>query len=397
MVVAVAHVPNGTQHLEADSLLLLDMIYRYQARIDFYRADADLTDCNYSRISAIAMRRVIDKNRLPNVIERLVKAGIIEIDHSYKVGERPKGYRLTKKYAARQTLRVPIDGRYGRRLKRALAYEREPRNAVQRKLNAWLGLIDIDMGRVEELLKEVEEPLVEQFRHLAELVRDGVFFFTCDGFGERVHTNISNFPKALRPALSCNGQPLINVDIACSQPFFLATVLLKEQQNRQKLANLSQSSQTTTSLSPSLFDVHFAQRACDGTLYDLMPSPKREKNKEAVFSVMFCRVHKRLTWQERIFREAFLLTFEACNSIKSARRDDKDGYKDLARILQQSESSLMIDGVCAEIIKARPEAPLFTIHDSIMTTEPHVDFVHDTIVRLASVSGLTPKVRKGDD
>ena len=51
----------------------------------------------------------------------------------------------------------------------------------------------------------------------------------------------------------------------------------------------------------------------------------------------------------------------------------------MACTLQYIESQLIIQGVCKTVAENNPEIPLFTIHDSIATTEEYVDYVEQVM------------------
>ncbi|RZL43952.1 MAG: hypothetical protein EOP00_22110 [Pedobacter sp.] len=70
-----------------------------------------------------------------------------------------------------------------------------------------------------------------------------------------------------------------------------------------------------------------------------------------------------------------------------------EGYTKLATLLQRIESYIVLDVVCKKINQIDPTIPLFTVHDSIATTEPHVNLVYDTIMEeCKKIIGCPPKV-----
>jgi hypothetical protein len=71
---------------------------------------------------------------------------------------------------------------------------------------------------------EIDEELTNESQVAVELIRAGEWRFDVDDYG-RVHTNITNLKRSLRKYLSVRGRRLVNVDIASSQPLFLALLL----------------------------------------------------------------------------------------------------------------------------------------------------------------------------
>ena len=62
----------------------------------------------------------------------------------------------------------------------------------------------------------------------------------------------------------------------------------------------------------------------------------------------------------------------------------------LARALQRYESSLVIGKVCRRIMTEMPDAPLLTIHDSLLTTAPVQDDFRRVLLDEYAAVGLSP-------
>jgi len=71
----------------------------------------------------------------------------------------------------------------------------------------------------------------------------------------------------------------------------------------------------------------------------------------------------------------------------------REHHADLARACQKFESSLMIDGVAADLVG---RIPLLTIHDAIVAKEEDADVVESTIREHFSRLGVGVKVNRGD-
>lgn len=69
----------------------------------------------------------------------------------------------------------------------------------------------------------------------------------------------------------------------------------------------------------------------------------------------------------------------------------KDNHRNLAIILQRIESFLLLQLVCGRISKERPDVPLFTIHDNIVTTVGNETYVQSIMEsELTKVMGAAP-------
>lgn len=93
---------------------------------------------------------------------------------------------------------------------------------------------------------------------------------------------------------------------------------------------------------------------------------KRARVKKIVLTVLFdddLRVYNKAEKSYiRIFRRYFPRVAKGFAFVKSY------GYWELAVLLQRIESFLLLGKVCQRISLERPEIPLFTIHDNIVTT-----------------------------
>ena len=118
----------------------------------------------------------------------------------------------------------------------------------------------------------------------------------------------------------------------------------------------------------------------------------RKDIKATVFQVLFtannyfgCEKAK----PKKLFAELFPEVYKIFSDIK---RTDKTV---LPRLLQSIESYLIVDVICKRISEELPNAPIFTIHDSISTTQEYVDVVEAIMKEeLTKAIGHPPKLAK---
>ena len=67
------------------------------------------------------------------------------------------------------------------------------------------------------------------------------------------------------------------------------------------------------------------------------------------------------------------------------------GMRPLA--LQRAESQFVIGTVCRRLVEEFPDTPILTVHDSVMTTPPHVDVVVRVIRDEFDRLGVQPTLR----
>jgi hypothetical protein len=77
--------------------------------------------------------------------------------------------------------------------------------------------------------------------------------------------------------------------------------------------------------------------------------------------------------------------------IKAKKKND---YRDFARDLQRSESALMIDCICARLMKYHPNLPITTVHDSIITTVDNAGLVERVMKEEYARVGLTIAIKR---
>jgi hypothetical protein len=66
----------------------------------------------------------------------------------------------------------------------------------------------------------------------------------------------------------------------------------------------------------------------------------------------------------------------------------------LARQLQTVESYLVVRRVCSRLVEVYPDAPLLTLHDSLVTDEAHVEAFQAVLVsEFNTVFGVEPRVK----
>lgn len=132
-------------------------------------------------------------------------------------------------------------------------------------------------------------------------------------------------------------------------------------------------------------------------LYDYMLSKCKEYNidfkdrddiKEGMYGVIFGS-NEYDSPVKILFASLFPTVNQVFTMIKEKNKED------LPCLLQSMESYFMLINVTKTIAKKYPNAPLYTIHDSITTTEEYGDRVRCIIVKeLKRLTGLPPKIKK---
>jgi hypothetical protein len=135
-------------------------------------------------------------------------------------------------------------------------------------------------------------------------------------------------------------------------------------------------------------------RLCEeGQLYEelmeVTETRVRQWSKEGFFEILFGR--NSVTSE---FKRRFIETFpKVAEVIRQHKRKD---YRFLSRLLQNYESTVVINRVCRRLMIEHPTAPIFTIHDSVLTTRAH----HADVIRIMREEfgklGLSPSLHLED-
>ena len=117
----------------------------------------------------------------------------------------------------------------------------------------------------------------------------------------------------------------------------------------------------------------------------------RKKAKGITFSTFFSP-NMAIAYKEeiKIFRSVFPSIFEVFKLIKLG----KGQHNTLAILLQHLEATLVLHRACKIISQERPDIPIFTLHDSIITTVGNEKYVHDILANvLLDAIGIAPKLK----
>lgn len=259
------------------------------------------------------------------------------------------------------------------------------------------------------------------------------------GRTNRLTTTISNLRKELRYCLLCDSKPLVGVDIKNSIPFFTIALLegklfhsldmlslihennprLRDRGisliNEEKETHTLQLSKIVCQNAESFEDVErFKQLVLNAEIYeevakkwneneDIKTTYDRNSAKKKLMKILNSQEYAD-PLEKQVLRVMFpnvILGFEELNEGFTKRRNGKgkqkwkpgDAVSGFAHVTQKLESRIVLDEVCGGIKSARPEIPIFTLHDCIFTTEEHFDFIETFLkTKVKSIMGYEPKV-----
>lgn len=402
------------------------------------------------------LEKVVHHSVLKQVKQILIDRGVIGCDLTAIIGRKAYGYRLAPEYRKTELL-FCADIKLNRKIWEAQAQVEGVRHPLLSWLLACLRRLEIDSKQAAAVIatlrprrKRRKQQLTVEDYHLrltehVQQMTNGEHRLHGDAYG-RVHTLVVNLKRELRHLLTMDGQPLVSIDLSCSQPLMIAVLTMryfnkskmamhrlinmkhdqdKDPYNAPNKALVNNSKHTSTSnvtaympitnarapktptkqgvcakgvpLRPLPADLHEFVRVCqDGTLYEVMSRPGEsvKRNKRRLLSAFYARpggkrvsgvIRRNQMWLR--FAERFPTAAKFLLDLKV-----KD-YRRAAWVVQNFEATMVLGNVCGRIMREQPDAVIVTVHDCLMTTPDRVPYVTRVIREEYAKIGVNPKLK----
>lgn len=411
---------------------------------------------NYVPLKFDYLREVIPDRIVLPLKTALIAANVIECDGHYIEGHKSFGYRLCPTYRDSRIVRVRIEDPVT--AEKLRANQRAKYKKVRLDVHCWLRSqfkkLDVDLPLAMSLL--LRHRNFELVKIPVDQIANKESEFSVCRYG-RVHSSLTRSPSQIRPALQVSGERLVNLDIASSQPLFLSLLIINyrargnkqcwkvgfqktstnqyrdidklieetvscfsliHENNTTPVSLLSITTRTasgTEEKHPTEQDVttntvlprdisvnrHFLTQdervfvsLCEagqlyGYLMEQMEVPVKRWIKDQLFEVIYGSNRLRSA-----LKDLFEDIFPAVADVVRAHKRKDHAY--LPRLLQNIEANFVINTVCRRIMVEMPEAPAFTIHDSILTTRPFVPPIREIMVEEFARLGLKPTLHEKD-
>lgn len=348
--------------------------------------DRNMYNNGYSNVNLDTLRKLVSFDYAKIFIDDLINHGVIESDNLYIKGVKSKGYRLTEKYMSEKFKLVEIeDVKLNTKLELLL---KKDKNDLLLKMDGygyvtkWMEELELDRTKALRFIRERIEKSKTRRIDFCKMVVD-IFdnkFAKKDDTGNRLHNNLTNAPTEFRQYLKVNGEKLAQCDIKNSQPVFLYCFLREHcHVNEAELAK-------------------YHHVVCEYGFYEFfaekMNKKLTEKNrssfKKKIFSgVLFDINRKELSDYEEAFKTEFPEIFYVVRNIKTKN------YKDVAIMLQKTESKFIFSCIEKLMFDTKNTIPLFTIHDSIATTKECIDLVEKVMIeKFEKDLTVKPQIKK---
>lgn len=361
-------------------------------------------ESRYIRLKASYILRIIPQEVWPPLRDQLWGSGVIQRNPFWRPGARCQGYRLAPEY--RKVRRIVCkDELLNRRIQHV--YSRDNQLLpVHRWLESRFDMLDFDDQRAEEIIggilpDERSGIDIQEYRQLLEGACIRLAYrehsLIVDRFG-RVHTPLSSLARQLRYCLSLNGQHLVSIDLANSQPLIAGIVAVQYHSSGSAAQRIRERVFDNSSPVPRCIprragiirpDLAKYIEVCQrGKLYEslMQADDDREIIKKQWFATIYGKLSRRGPFHSQL-QSVYPTLASMLNSLK--RRN----YQHASHIMQNVEASIFIGAVCQRLMKLRPRMPVFTIHDSILTTEEHAAFVKEVIMHVFKKIDIHPTLK----
>ena len=257
-----------------------------------------------------------------------------------------------------------------------------------------------------------------------------------DSVGKRFYSPLTNLKSELRAYVTYDNKKLVSLDLINSQFFFCLVLFDIEVFDKCKVADIL-TLYYNRSLQDKEIALHiekirsliekegrkilcdeFKEAIYDGLIYEVIGvyigtyhkyshvevteedlKRMRKRTKEEVMKIVFGREMKgkvKLDNEGLPVNNNPKIDFNYYFPIidKIFRLIKEPNYKVLAWVLQYIEAHVLLYTVCPVIAAERPDIPLFTIHDSIVTTEEHAEYVYQRMITIIEETiGFVPKIK----
>ena len=328
------------------------------------------------------LRNCISYDNAHIFVRNLIEAGVIETDNHFIEGRKCKGYKISDEYLNDKFYLLDIKDKNLikklQKLKKLNIEKVYQEGYAYEYVTRCMEGLKIEEDKSKKIIdKLIPEECYKKKCYVSMVDLFDYKFATVDEKAKRLHNNLTNIAAPLRQFITYQGKKIEGVDIKNSQPMFLYFMVLEE----SNVAKKEMDRYLDVVLNKGFYE-YFAKKMN----YNLT-AENRKQFKESMFSkVLFDRNREKLNKYEKAFRKEFPGIHFA---IRKKRRFN---YKNMAISLQRTESRFIFE--CVEKIAKEYKIPLFTIHDSISTTEGNVNKIFDKIgEEFIKKYGVKPKLK----
>ena len=430
--------PKGKYKLKLDiACFYLDYVIHAQSNLD------NVDEFGYVKLCTTYLKKYCYKYNV--YLEFLENGRFIKINPRYIAGRECMSYKYVIPPKISKRIEIEYeDDTFMKRLRKVVPEIEKRAVKTVPHLTKWFekGNLKILDNEAVEHIETLKAKSFKKYmrRYTVDIIKHQIFTCKRNGKDNRFHTVLSRLPKDMRRFLRFNGLPLISMDIKSSQPFMLAGLLnvlviqkdssvvkscvksISDSKRRKSISDiitvmwkkkLSDHEATEVREFIKLITegdiyVHIGERLSKGFLHEIQTpigiSDKfyddslgykvsiefdtiRDFSKRAMLEFLYSSPKSKEKRNKELRRILPKVVVDLITQLKEG------GKEDFPIFLQNLEAHLILDRITKRIAQERPEAPLFTIHDSVATTEEHAELVNSALKEgLTEFFGISPKV-----
>ena len=249
-----------------------------------------------------------------------------------------------------------------------------------------------------------------------EIKQKDVYYLICKQ--SRRHTPLTRLVTEARETLRYQGEKLVSIDIANSQLIFFSLLYLESQfkkiiQSDDRYSEMHIPSPSSHQELLPADGQKFTGFVMDGMIYDYLLDlhndcvgaeqklkGRREFKRRFFADVLYgdtSQDYVALSPLALIFQVEFPSVWQFIIESKTELGWDKQAFKRLSLLMQRHEAKFMFGQVCTRLMEHHSEMPVWTIHDSILTTLEHVKLVVRIMREEFDRLKIAPQLRVDDD
>ena len=371
----------------------------------------------------------------------LIDNRVLECDNWYEPGTTSRRYRWCSDYFNGENQEMEYEWLKDYKVLARIEQLRQHKNTQGRDiypvLEHWLHKVEIDSDEaikaVNVLLQNSQEKNKEikaaSYLFNIEGIQKRQWFFTVDNKAGRLHTNLTNLPKWMRSMIKLEGESLVGMDIRNSQPYLLALLLNKEFYEEKEEQNGKGEIRIKDIISKSNIIQDYKEEL-NKAIYVPMLGFLNEMNDNQDF-IVEKENYRKLVSEGNLYEYILRKAIEIPQYMDYGRDQVKkllmtifysdDAYPNEAKhlfsdsfpyiagiihdlkqlwyqhapiLLQTLEAVVVLDRIVGRIIAENPQVPLFTVHDSVVTTPFYCDYVQAVMEEeLTLAIGLKPNIK----
>ena len=345
-----------------------------------------------------------NKARWDKLKPALIKCGALECDGEWRRGKKSLWYRLQQPWCDSKLVPHTIGDELADRLRYSddAMSGRDGWEPVHHHLEDSLSRLNVDESAARKWTNRLSSPRQRHAQMMVNLVQAGNPRMSLSRFG-RVFSVVTQTPSRIRKCIRVGDQALVEQDISACQPLLLGLHCMHSfsaciDQGRERTGSsfymMSDSAPISTHASIPA-DLKDYIRACENgdfyeelaTVLKMRCSNQAERNavKREWCRIAYGKPNPGPKWDACILRWPTVAW--ALTEIKST------DHKNAARLLQKAESQIMIAGVADQMREQHADAPVVTVHDSVLTTEAMAGEIRDIILQNWGHYGGKPKIK----